>query len=366
MMAKYLRKGSAWRVMHDADADYREALPVGNYAVKKDEFGRYYLEEAPPFEIGRVYGDAARNANRILATYLDRDRNTGVLAVGEKGTGKTLLARLVSHRAAAEHDIPTILVNDEFHGDEFNTFIAGIEGRAVILFDEFEKVYDEEQEALLTLLDGVYQANKLFLLTANSEGKVDRCLLSRPGRIFYYLEYGALDRAFIEEYCEEHLSDASQLPMVVAAAEIYGNFSFDILASLVEEMNRYGESPHAVLKFLNVRMERWAYSRPYRLGVSRDGIDFDDSRISDHTWDIHPHSTNSDIRLMLAEAERDGQEDEFVELNIAPDKIVEMKDGGRIIRYRDKGYDIVATLVYGMRFDPLESLAVGYGVGSEA
>ncbi|HRZ82907.1 MAG TPA: hypothetical protein P5069_10620, partial [Candidatus Hydrogenedentes bacterium] len=45
--------------------------------------------------------------------------------------------------------------------EAFNTFMQAIEQPLVVLFDEFEKVYDDqEQQALLTLLDGVYPSNK--------------------------------------------------------------------------------------------------------------------------------------------------------------------------------------------------------------
>lgn len=355
-MAKYLRKGSEWKVSSDADADYRDALPPGNYIVKVNPFG-FYLEESAPFSVGRIYGDLGRTADRILRTYIDRDRNTGVLAVGDKGTGKTLLARLVSSRAAAEHAIPTILVNQGFGDDGFRTLIAGIDQRAIILFDEFEKVY-EDQEPLLTLLDGIYQSNKLFLLTANDEYSIDKNLVSRPGRVFYYLKYGPLDRAFVLEYCGEHLADRSMVGMVADVAEVYGNFSFDTLKALVEEMNRYGESPHAALKFLNVRMDRWSQNRRYRVSVSLDGVPVDDSRLDDSWFYMDPKDDRNTLRI---DVEGEGDDEiERVILRLAPDRIVGTRDGGRTVQYRDKGYDIEATEEAEMTFDPLASLASGY------
>ena len=51
----------------------------------------------------------------------------------------------------AAQDVPTIVINAPWKGDKFNTFIQAIEQPCAILFDEFEKVYDrDDQEKILT------------------------------------------------------------------------------------------------------------------------------------------------------------------------------------------------------------------------
>lgn len=356
-MAKYLHKGSTWRVSADADADMRDVLPVATYIVKLDSFGVYYLEEVRSFHVGKVYGNAGKLAARILNTYSDRSENTGVLAVGAKGTGKTMLARLVSIRAA-ELGIPTVLVNDAFHGDVFNAFVASINCRCVFLFDEYEKVYEGVQEALLTLFDGVYQMNKLFILTANSEQEVDRCMISRPGRIYYNLEYGALDAAFIDEYCRENLNDHTMIPHVMAVAELYGNFSFDVVRALVEEMNRYDEAPHEVLRYLNIRQERWRREEDYIFTVMKDGVPLADSALDERYWSLDPSRSSCTVRVNIGGTE-DGEENTLF-LRLHPSNMVDYRDRGRRVVYRDKGYDVVAVREDGTIFDPVAILAAGY------
>src|SRR4029078_12619167 len=65
---------------------------------------------------------------------------TGALMVGEKGSGKSLLAKLVSANSQ-EKGLPTLIIPRPWCGDMFNRFLQSIEQPTVILFDEFEKVY---------------------------------------------------------------------------------------------------------------------------------------------------------------------------------------------------------------------------------
>jgi hypothetical protein len=236
--------------------DLHEKLPPGNYVVKQDPFENLYLEHTEDFEIpAKLYGDTTRNADRIINSFWQRGKSTGVMLVGEKGSGKTLLSKHICVELAKQ-DVPTIVINSPWHGDKFNTLIQTIEQPAIIMFDEFEKVYDsEEQESLLTLLDGVYASKKLFMLTSNDKWKVDSHMRNRPGRIFYMIDFKGLDAEFIREYCNDNLNDKKHLETIVNISTIFAEFNFDMLKALVEDMNRYNESPQDALRILNIKAE---------------------------------------------------------------------------------------------------------------
>ena len=167
-MTYFLRNGSTFRPSDEANLDLHKALPAGNYIIKEDQFGNMFFETVDSFEFkGKRYGDNIKNCDRIMSTFLKRDASTGVMLTGEKGSGKSLLAKTISIEAAAQ-GIPTLIINAPWHGDKFNKFIQDIEQPCIVLFDEFEKVYDsDEQESMLTLLDGVFPSKKLFILTCN-------------------------------------------------------------------------------------------------------------------------------------------------------------------------------------------------------
>jgi hypothetical protein len=66
------------------------------------------------------------------------------------------------------------------------------------------------QDAILTLLDGTYPSNILFLLTVNDKHKITTNMRNRPGRIYYTLDFAGLTPEFIREctflrFCAELL-----------------------------------------------------------------------------------------------------------------------------------------------------------------
>lgn len=255
-MSYFLKSGNTFRVATKESMDLHDLLPAGNYTVHKQMTGEYYLEHIENFTApARIYGNCLRHTQRIINTFNDRPATTGVMLTGEKGSGKTLLSKNVSIELAKQ-GVPTIVINHPHHGDVFNSFLQAIQQPCVVLFDEFEKVYDkDEQEAILTLLDGVFPSKKLFMLTCNDKWRVDQHMRNRPGRIFYMLDFKGLDSNFITEYCEENLEAKHHINSIVSIANLFSEFNFDMLKALVEEMNRYGDSPQAALEMLNAKPE---------------------------------------------------------------------------------------------------------------
>lgn len=234
-------------------------LPVGTYTAGFHPQAGYYLTLGTGFTLPKkVYGLSNNRTARILRTFEDRSTiSTGVLLLGEKGSGKTLLAKSISCEALKK-GYPTIVVSTALFGAGFNDFMSLLPP-AVVLFDEFEKVYDkDEQKELLTLLDGVVNTHKLFILTANDKYSIDSHMSNRPGRIFYYLEYGGIDDAIIKDFCQDKLDDKAHVSEILSIAKYIGLFTFDMLSCLVEETNRQKCRPSECLDMLNIKEDSWA------------------------------------------------------------------------------------------------------------
>ena len=186
---------------------------------------------------------------RVITTWFSdsfiRDgKNLGVIFNGLKGTGKTIAAKLLSNRLG----LPVIVVSKPISG--LLEFIQSLCFECIVLIDEAEKTFDDESETLLKMIDGVYNnSRKLYLLTTN-ELTVDENLLGRPGRIRYIKQFSNLTIKAVNDYIEDNLIDKSLRAQVVRILDKLSISTIDILKSLVEEANIYGDLPDDT--FLNL------------------------------------------------------------------------------------------------------------------
>lgn len=264
----YLKSGSTIRIRDDGAIKPFDRLPAETYTVKFDDrAGEFFLEQIENFELpDKIYGKNINYADRILKTFDDRPGSTGVLLSGIKGAGKTLLAKQVAVKGR-EQGIPTIVINRDWHGDEFNSFIQSINMPAIVMFDEFEKIYDwGSQRKILTLFDGVFPSRKLFLVTTNTDRDISEFMQNRPGRVYYNFSFDTLGQDFIKEFLEDRLEDKSKIEDILKYTKVFSFFNFDMLNAAVEEMNRYGESLTEVLEVLNIKPENRS-TDTYRLDI---------------------------------------------------------------------------------------------------
>jgi hypothetical protein len=252
----YVKIGSKIRIFKEDDLAFSKDLGTNTYILKfVEQTGEYFLEIGDAYHIThKIYGDVQKRVTRIMNSFNEKKGNMGVLLVGTKGSGKTLLSKYLSEKAA-EAGMPTIIINSKHSGEEFLSFINSINTPCVIVFDEFDKVYNKhgnEQRDLLTILDGVYVSRHLYVFTANDAFDIDSLLINRPGRVYYKFNYTGLEEQFVREYCIDNLKNKDEVESVVTISNAFNDFNFDMLQALVEEMNRYDETAEEVVQWLNI------------------------------------------------------------------------------------------------------------------
>lgn len=235
-----------------------EKLPVANWLVKVDE-GGFFLEKQEPFELpDKIYGDLDGQVERYLNTFNSRTKNLGILLNGLKGTGKSLTAK----KLCIDSGLPVILITQAYAGTGFESFLSTIKEECIVFIDEFEKTYQsnggldvvgDPQSTLLTILDGVFESKKLFLLTSNFSHKVNDALINRPSRIHYIQNYEGLEDSVINDVIDDLLEDKTQKEGLLQGVDIIGEVNMDVLVSLIKEMNLYKESASDALKMLNIK-----------------------------------------------------------------------------------------------------------------
>lgn len=139
------------------------SLPTKVYTSKKDEFFK----------------------KRVL-TYFNNafTDTTGVMLAGTKGTGKTIMAKVL----AKESNLPIIIVDPQYPEHRLIKYFKQISTPVCILFDEVDKSFDTEK--MLDFLDGLQKTSKkLVIMTCNNLHKVSEYLQDRCSRIRYLRKY---------------------------------------------------------------------------------------------------------------------------------------------------------------------------------
>ncbi len=254
-MTQYLERGSDTDVYDDEDITVLHELNKEKvFSIRFDEMrGAFFLTTEANLSVPETF-DAETIPERIIARFNSMDDSLGVLMSGIQGSGKSLASRKVS--ISMRGIMPTIIINTAFKNtQDFISFINKLDS-SVIIFDEFEKVFDMKQQAqLLTLFDGGVSSRHLFLFTANDYYRISQFMLNRPSRIHYHFKFEKLDESVVREYCARHLKDEKHLEDIVRVSKTSSKFSYDLLESIISEVNTFDQSVKECLNILNFSPE---------------------------------------------------------------------------------------------------------------
>lgn len=303
-MTQFTREGDCHFPHSDQSLKVTNTLPAGYHTIGFHPMRGYYFKDTAAMELPpKLYGSTVAHSERVRNTFKSRPGNTGALFVGEKGSGKSLLLRHICTELVKE-GLPVVLVNNAHCGEDFNQFLMSLTQPVVLAMDEFEKIYDDDDQAkILTLMDGVFPSQFLFLLTVNKVDMVNEFMKNRPGRLFYNLTFDGLEAEAIVGYAKDNLKAPtdSAINGILMVAQIIGKFNFDMLKALVEEMNRYDEPAHEAVRWLNIRpmhVDRTYFKAAWHpeqttlvVQGSTAGRSEEEIRIDEHT-SIRLHNSN--------------------------------------------------------------------------
>lgn len=251
--------GSRYQIYGEDVKTYKR-LPLMSFEICFNKMAGFYLSSRPDLAINeeKIYGNHEVKVNKVLNSFKHSDRNLGVILSGQKGIGKSLFARILSHQAI-EDGYPVLLANTYMPG--IADFISGIEQEVVIIFDEFEKNFASKveehvgpspQEEMLSLFDGLDNGKKLFVITCNEVDRLNTYLLNRPGRFHYHFKITYPTEEEIIEYLTDKVDEkyADGIKDIVNFSRTV-NMTYDYLRAIAFELNQ-GYGVAETLEDLNI------------------------------------------------------------------------------------------------------------------
>lgn len=185
-------------------------------------------------------------------TYFEKTSklSTGVMLSGVKGTGKTVMAKVI----AKNSKLPVIVVDEDFPTSQINDFFRKFSTPVAVIFDEVDKHWDTEN--LLGWLDGIQtNAKKLVLFTCNNEDRVNEYLKDRCSRVRYTRHFEANDNTrFLKEILKDKgIANEEIDPTYNFIVNNFNLLSIDNILSFIDEKLTFPElSNEHILKDMNI------------------------------------------------------------------------------------------------------------------
>lgn len=258
MENKWIKQGGNFKIV-PSSISVEDNLPVGIYSISQNpmsgELSLDYVADKFEFDF-ELLGLEQKFIDHALKSYENTTGNFGILLNGVKGTGKSVTAKILANTL----NQPVILVDTAYDG--IDSFLAGLNFKCVLFFDEFEKNFDPKQDVnILTIMDGVYNCceRKVFILTTN-ELRINDCLLSRPSRIRYKKEFTNISIEVINHLFDHFLVDQGARDLLFNFVITLETCSVDIIKSLITEINIHGKDEFEYIKSIfNVKASSVTY-----------------------------------------------------------------------------------------------------------
>lgn len=203
-------------ILEDTDSRDIDGLePAVHLAVEED--GARFKRKASHYrdEI-KIYGENVQERSKaVLEDLRETETPLGVMIVGTKGNGKTMLAEYMSNACIRELSMPVIEVKSMIKAKTLEAMIRSA-GECVVYIDEYSKYYSpryanttggsqdvDNSDELLTLFSDKTLGKVLFIITDNKMQNISEFLHNRTGRMLYRFVYDYVQEDVVKDICKD-------------------------------------------------------------------------------------------------------------------------------------------------------------------
>lgn len=244
MEKKFLKVGKSVNFKFNTEGLECDLTPGMVYSIDVDRYtDAISLEETSGLSLpSKVYCTPRdeRFMDKVINSYnLSESGFTGVMLAGLKGSGKTVMAKMIANNSG----LPIINIDKNIRPYILRNLVEKLGDTSVcFLFDELDKVLEDyDDSVLLQVLDGSDTKGKhMILFTCNDDNEISEYLIDRCSRIRYWREFDEMSPSLIMEVLNDKLNDKKEVKSLTDF--IKDNFevcSFDNIASFVKEANDY-------------------------------------------------------------------------------------------------------------------------------
>lgn len=244
MEKKFLKVGKSINFKFNTEGLECDLTPGMVYNISVDRYTDVIsLEETSGLSLpSKVYCTQRdeRFIDKVINSYnLSESGFTGVMLAGLKGSGKTVMAKVIANKSG----LPIINIDKNIRPYILRNLVEKLGDTSVcFLFDELDKVLaDYDDSVLLQVLDGSDTKGKhMILFTCNDDDEISEYLIDRCSRIRYWRKFDEMSPSLIMEVLNDKLNDKKEVKSLTDF--IKDNFevcSFDNIASFVKEANDY-------------------------------------------------------------------------------------------------------------------------------
>ncbi|MDH2154138.1 AAA family ATPase [Stenotrophomonas sp. GD03657] len=243
-----------------------EANPLTGVTVNWNKIG-------PNFKVPeKRFGNHNKHMERIKDDYDRLNPAMGVLLTGLKGSGKSMFGEDLGNWIVGA-GLPVLMINQPLSPEMLRHIIAST-GPCMVYFDEFGKIYkEEERNKLLSLFSDTTLTGVLFVITGNDRKEFPDMVYDRPGRFRYRLSFSDLKTSAAIEVGEYYKLSELQTAGLARYVNTHA-ISWDMLCS-VATMIRPCKSDAEIYEYLEImNVPRWGRVEPEVLSIEKGGKAF--------------------------------------------------------------------------------------------